>query len=50
MPEVNHFVLQIMATVAEQAGHTISLRTQVVAKARGIKLQWAIPVQASGQH
>ena len=52
MPEANRFVLHIMAAVAEQEGRAISERTKAAlaaAKARGVKLGWAIPERASEQ-
>lgn len=52
MPEANRFVLHIMAAVAEQEGRAISERTRAAlaaAKARGVKLGWAIPSRASEQ-
>lgn len=52
MPEANRFVLHIMAAVAEQEGRAISERTKAAlaaAKARGVKLGWAMPERASEQ-
>jgi DNA invertase Pin-like site-specific DNA recombinase len=52
IPEVNRFVLHIMAAVAEQEGRAISERTKAAlaaAKARGVKLGWSIPERASEQ-
>ncbi len=46
MPEANRFMLHVMAAVAEHEGRAISERTKAAlaaAKARGVKLGWAIP-------
>lgn len=46
MPEANRFMLHVMAAVAEHEGQAISERTKAAlqaAKARGIKLGWAMP-------
>ena len=52
MPEANRFLLHVMAAVVEQEGRAISDRTKAAlaaAKARGVKLGWSNPEQASEQ-
>jgi DNA invertase Pin-like site-specific DNA recombinase len=52
MPEANRFMLHVMAAVAEHEGQAISERTKAAlaaAKARGIKLGWAMPERRQEQ-
>lgn len=52
MPEANRFMLHVMAAVAEHEGQAISERTKAAlaaAKARGVKLGWAIPSRRDEQ-
>lgn len=52
MPEANRFMLHVMAAVAEHEGQAISERTKAAlaaAKARGVKLGWAMPERKQDQ-
>jgi len=52
MPEANRFMLHVMAAVAEHEGQAISERTSAAlaaAKARGVKLGWAMPERQQEQ-
>jgi DNA invertase Pin-like site-specific DNA recombinase len=52
MPEANRFMLHVMAAVAEHEGQAISERTKAAlaaAKARGVKLGWAMPERRQEQ-
>lgn len=52
MPEANRFLLHVMAAVAEHEGLAISERTKAAlqaAKARGVKLGWAMPQREQEQ-